>query len=112
MARTLNKQQSNKDLWIGGARVRQPKRNGALGDADEAYVNVIALAAGRADFRSQIKKALEELNLTLVRLADAELLAERLEKHTIHKGLHALAKEARRTGSIRFHVFHTFDANT
>ena len=112
MEKRLSKTSSDKQLWIGGARVMQPKRNGALGDADGAYVNVIALAAGKSDFRSQIKKALGELNLTLVRLADAELLAERLKKHTIHKDLHALAKEVRRTGSIRFDVFHTFDDNT
>ena len=108
----MNRANSEKALWIGGARVVQPKRHGTLGDADGAYVNVIALAAGRSDFRLQIKNALEELNLTLVRLADAELLAERLEKHTMHKELHVLAKEVNRTGSIRFDVFHTFDAGT
>jgi hypothetical protein len=83
-----------------------------LGNADGAYVNVIALAAGRWDFRLQIKKALEELNLSLVKLADAELLADRLKKHPMHKQLHVLAKEVNRTGSIRFDVFQTFDTGT
>ena len=108
----MNKTYLDKELWIGGARVIQKKRNGTLGDADGAYVNVIALAAGRLDFRSQIKKALEELNLTLGRLTDAELLAERLKKHTMHRDLHVLAKEVKRTGSIRFDVFQAFDAGT
>ena len=103
---------SDKALWIGVARVVQAKRNGTLGDADGAYVNVIALAAGKSDFRSQIKKALEELELTLVKLTGAELLAERLKQHTIHKDLHVLAKEVKRTGSLRFDVFATFDAST
>jgi hypothetical protein len=108
----LNKTHSNKELWIGGARVMQPKRNGILGDADGAYVNVIALASGKSDFRSQVKRSLEELGLILKRLKDAELLAERLKKHTLHKGLHVLAEEVRCTGSIRFDVFCTFDDNT
>ena len=90
----------------------QPKRDGTLGDADGAYVNVIALACGKSDFRSQIKKALKELNLSLKRLTDAESLAERLTKHTIHEDLHLIAEDVRRTGSVRFDVFHTFDANT
>jgi hypothetical protein len=46
----------------------QMKRNGSLGDADGAYINVIALAVGESDFRSQIKTALKDLNLTLVRV--------------------------------------------
>ena len=90
----------------------QTKRPGTLGDADGAYVNVIALAAGRSDFRMQVKKALEELNLTLVRLASSELLAERLKRHTMHKDLHVLSREVKRTGMLRFDVFATFDAGT
>jgi hypothetical protein len=103
---------SDKALWIGAARVVQEIRNGTLGDADGAYVNVIALAAGKSDFRSQIKKALEELGLTLVKLTGAELLGERLKRHTIHRDLHVLAKEVKRTGSLKFDVFATFDAGT
>jgi hypothetical protein len=106
------KRTSSKDLWIGGARVAQWKRGGVLGAADGAYVNVIALAAGRPDFRRQVKEALMELDLTLIRLADAELLTERLRKHTIHKNLHVLAADVKRTGAIRFDIFHAFDNNT
>ncbi len=103
---------SSKDVWIGGARVAQSKRGGVLGAADGAYVNVIALAAGKTDFRQQVKEALMELDLTLIRLADAELLTERLRKHTIYEDLHVLAAEVKRTGVIRFDVFHAFDDNT
>src|SRR6185503_4106577 len=94
-----------KELWIGLAHVRQPNRNGVLGDADRAYVNVIALAANKRNFRTQIKKALDELGLDLIKVEDAETMVMRLSKHSVHKELHSLAEEVKRNGSIRFDVF-------
>jgi hypothetical protein len=99
----------NKELWIGLARVKQLNRAGALGDADQAYVNVIALARSRTDFRSQIKQALTELDLVLIRLEDPEPLAFRRSKHSIHQELRDLAKQVSRTASLRFGTFHSFD---
>ncbi len=41
---TLNKmsnQYEQNEVWIGLAKVKQFERNGVLGDADQAYVNVL-----------------------------------------------------------------------
>lgn len=98
-----------KDLWIGLARVKQPASIDVLGDADGAYVNVLALAANNLDFHSQVKGALAELGLTLSKLEDAETMASRLSKHSVDRELQKLSKEVTRTGALRFDVFQTFD---
>jgi len=100
---------SSDKVWIGLALVAQPTRNGALGDADRAYVNVLALAGDESDFRAQIQDALNELDLTLIGLEDVEPMDARLSKHHVHKDLRRLAKEVQSTGSPQFDTFQTFD---
>ena len=107
-----NMSSKNKELWIGGAHVKQPDRNGVLGDVDEAVVNVIALAVNKADFRRQIKKEVEELGLILIRVKEAEPLKLHLLKYSIHEDLSKLAEEVRHTGHLAFDVFCTFDHGT
>ena len=99
-------------LWIGYAHVRQTDRNSLLGDDDEAFVNVIALAVNKSDFRRQVKKAVECLDLSLYQLKQAETLQLRLSKHSIHKDLSRLAKRAERSGEPEFDVFATFKYGT
>ncbi|SRR6266568_4488245 len=96
-------------LWIGTAHVEQSHRDGVLGDADEAFVNVIALATDKADFRRQVKRGVESLELALRQLNDAEPLEHRLSKHSIVEDLSKLARRVQRTGKIAFDVFCTFD---
>lgn len=107
-----NKIVSSKEVWIGQALVKQPKRNGALGDADRAYVNVLALARNGSDLRAQVREALNELGLTLIKVEDAETMKARLSKHSVHKDLHNLAGEVELTGSPQFDVFQTFDLDS
>ncbi len=111
MTLRTKKTSSSKEVWIGLALVKQRERDGALGDADQAYVNVLAPAMDGLDFRAQVKQAVKELQLTLIRLDDAETMKARLSKHHIHKDLRNLAKEAERTGLARFDIFQTFDLN-
>ena len=99
---------TKKELWIGEAHVKQPNRDGVLGDADQAYVNAIALAVDRSDLRSQIKQALKELDLELIRLQDAEPLAVRRSKYSIDPSLVGIAKDVKQTGSPRFSTFHAY----
>jgi hypothetical protein len=101
-----------KELWIGSAHVKQPRRNGVLGNADEAFVNVITFVADTSDFRRQVKKAVESLGLKMLRLKDVETLKRRLSKHSIHEDLSKLAQEVERTGQVAFDVFCTFDHDT
>lgn len=100
---------SEKNLWIGLAQVKQSKRNGALGNADQAYVNVLTLALNKADFIAQLQEELSKLNLIFIKLKDAETMQNRLSKHSLHEDLHDLAEDVVRTGALRFDVFCTFD---
>lgn len=110
----MNKRQerviARKELWIGLAKVQQQGRNGVLGDADGAYTNAIAFANGRASFRTKVIKALAELNLSLIRLEDAETLRERLSKYAIDPELRSVTKAARVTERVCFGTFHAFEA--
>ena len=101
-----------KQLWIGYAHVKEPDRHVMLGDDDEAFVNVIALAVNKSDFRGQVKKAVESLDLVLLQLKKAETLELRLSKHSIHKDLSKLAKRVERSGDPAFDVFATFKHGT
>jgi hypothetical protein len=105
----MNNKFNNKKIWIGLIKVKQSNRGGVLGDADLAYTNAIGLAKNRSDFRAQIKSALNALELQLIRLENAEPLDERLKKYTVHKDIHALAKNVSKHGQIAFHIFATFD---
>ena len=103
---------NNKELWIALAHVEQLARGGTLGDSDRAYVNVMGSAISRADFRRQIKKAVESLELVLLRVENPEPLEMRLSKHSIHRDLSKLAKKLQKTGELGFGVFHAYDLNT
>lgn len=105
----MNNQHEKKDLWVGTAKVRQNNRNGVLGDADQAYTNVIALAKNRTDFRLQVKRAVAQLDLQLTRLEEAELWHIHLKRFVPHKDLLALAEEVKKDGQIAFDVFQAFD---
>ncbi len=96
-------------LWIGLAKVEQPRRNGVLGDADQAFTNVIAAAKNRTAFRALVKRALTELGLRLIRLENAETLDRRLSKYSINEELLSLVKQVQRQGNVGFSTFHAFD---
>lgn len=105
----MNNKFDPKKFWIGFVRVKQNNRNGVLGDADQAFTNVIGLAKNKADFRLQVKRVLETLELQLLRLEDVELLEQRLSKHSVHKDILALVDDVKKDGQIAFDVFATFD---
>lgn len=101
---------AREELWIGLAKVEQSSRNGVLGDTEGAYTNAIAIADGRASFRSKVKEALADLDLRLIRLEDAETLKARLSKYSVDPELRKIAKAASNTGRVGFGTFHAFEA--
>jgi len=105
----MNNKFDQKNLWIGFIRVGQNSRNGVLGDADQAFTNVIGLAKNKADFRLQVKRVLKTLELQLLKLEDVELLEQRLSKQSVHKDILALVDGVKKDGQVAFDVFATFD---
>ncbi|MCI0424201.1 MAG: hypothetical protein L0312_34175 [Acidobacteria bacterium] len=101
---------SDKELWIGLAEVEQTSRNGVLGDVRGGFTNAIAMANGKANFRAIVKRGLDDLGLRLIHLKEAETLKTRLSKHSISEDLERTADEVRSSGEVGFGTFHTFDA--
>ncbi len=101
---------AREELWIGLAKVEQSSGNGVLGDTEGAYTNAIAIADGRASFRSKVKDALADLDLRLIGLEDAETLNARLSKYSLDAELRKVAKAAKDTGQVGFGTFHEFEA--
>ena len=106
----MSKQNEKEEIWIGLAKVKQSDRNGVLGDADQAYTNVLALAQSKVNFRFQVKQAIEELELLLLRLEETEPLRIRLLRTTPHKDILALADDVKKDKKLAFDVFATFDS--
>jgi len=52
----IDRNLSDKELWIGLAQVEQTSRNGVLGDVRGAFTNAIAMANGMANFRAAVKR--------------------------------------------------------
>lgn len=109
MSKSKKNQPSGKKLWIGLAKVEQRSRNGVLGDAERAYTNVIGNALSKHGFRSSVRQELARLGLHLLRLENAELLADRLTKYEIDSELKDVAKKVAKTNNVGFGTFHAFD---
>jgi|SRR5689334_15111088 len=109
MSKSKKNKLSGKKLWIGLARVEQKSRAGVLGDADRAYTNAIGSAISKSRFRNSVKQELARLGLDLIRLENAELLADRLAKYAIDHELKDVARKVANTDSVGFGTFHAFD---
>lgn len=95
-----------KNVWIGLATVKQKKNVYILGrHVKGGFVNALALAKNSKDFSIQIKKALEELGLTMLKLEESEPFAARIANYKVEKILVTKAKEVEETGNVRFGTF-------
>jgi hypothetical protein len=108
MSNPKRNQASVKKLWIGLANVEQKNRQGVLGDADQAYTNAIGKAVSKADFRNRVKQELARLGLDLLRLQEAELLADRFAKFDIASKLRQVAQKAAKSDRVVFGTFHAY----
>jgi hypothetical protein len=109
MSKPKKNQLSAKRLWIGLAKVEQRSRKGVLGDTQQAYTNAIGSAVSKKGFRNSVKQELAKLGLDLLRLENAELLADRLTKYAIDSELRNVARKVAKTDSVAFGTFHAFD---
>jgi hypothetical protein len=107
MAKPLRGKHS--ELWIGLAKVIPSNSSSdILGDAEGAYTNAIGLAVNKAKFRLQVKEALAELGLLLIRRENSERLEDRSAKYVIDQELKKVATKARVSNRIMFGTFHAF----
>ena len=78
-----------------------------LGDAQGAYVNVVASAAGFDELSEKIKVALRELGLELIDL-EAEPLPVKLSQAHVSDEIRTMAKTVQEIGSVAFGTFYVF----
>jgi hypothetical protein len=97
-------------IWIGLAKVHVDKKQADFKNWSNAYVNVLGLARGKADFRKKVKRALAQMNFTLRRLEDPETFARRISTYKIDQSLYRLAKDLLEDNDkIKFGTFHAYD---
>jgi hypothetical protein len=101
---------TDSELWIGLADVAPTEAN-----TDEefdgyagGYVHALALAEDEDDFVERVRTALDELDLELLDLEDAEPVSETLERSGLASELVALAIEAARGGEVTLGTFHLY----
>jgi hypothetical protein len=93
---------NRKNIWIGLAEICSLNKRGQqnLDGFTKGFVNVIALAINRYNFRNLIKSQLQKMGLTLKRLEEAELFNLRLKK---------LAESINENNPIGFGDFYVFE---
>jgi hypothetical protein len=101
---------SNEDIWIGMAEVKPSSKCEYLGDAVGAFTNVVGYAKNRSDFRLKAENLVESLFMKLVRLEDAEPVAQRLRRSSLDKELAKMVKlAAKKPGSIQYSTFDSWN---
>jgi hypothetical protein len=94
-------------LWKAVVGTLQRPGISILGDAQGAYVNVVAAAADLAEFSEKINIALNELGLELIDL-EAEQLPIKLSRAYVSDEIRRMAKTVREKDSVAFGTFHVF----
>jgi hypothetical protein len=95
--------------WIALIKVKQSDRSGPLGDADQGYTNVVALAKNKNRFRKLVSTSLDEIGLELLRMESAEPLGLRMSRYSVDEEILKLASELNSENWIAFDVFATYD---
>jgi hypothetical protein len=100
-----------KNIWIGLAEIYSLNKKGQqiLGGSTKGFVNAVAIARNRYDFRKRIKSGLVEMNIGLKRLEEAELFNLRIKKFEVSGDLKNLAKQIDKTNPVGFGTFFVFE---
>jgi hypothetical protein len=99
------------NIWIGLAEIYSlnKKSQQVLGGSTKGFVNAVALARNRYDFRKRIKSELAQMNLGLKRLEEAELFNLRRKKFEVSDDLKSLAEHIDEINPIGFGSFYVFE---
>jgi hypothetical protein len=94
-------------LWKALVGTLQRPGVSFLGDAQGAYVNVVASAADLDDLSGKIQIALRELGLQLIDL-EAEPLPVKLSEAHVSDEIRTMAETVRQRDSVAFGTFYLF----
>ena len=101
---------NKKNIWIGLAEVCISSKKGKnnLNGFTKGFVNVLAFARNRYDFRKKVKFELKNMDLSLKRLEDAELYRLRVKKFHVDEKLKEIASNINEDNSVQFGDFYVF----
>lgn len=97
------------NVWIGLAHVSDNKNHALLNGAEEAYVNVLALAINKREFINKVKSSLLEIGFDFINIEDVELYTQRIKNFEVDEIIKNLEKRVRETKATQFSSFHTFN---
>jgi hypothetical protein len=108
MGHTMSTRRGKKEprqVWIGLVEVTSRPGLNLLDGGKGAFVNTLALAASRKEYRAEVTHFLEEIGFNVLKIRDIESFNERQRKYHVDDSLLRLAKEVQRTGSARYDTF-------
>jgi hypothetical protein len=101
---------SAKQIWIGLAEVVPSEGCRLLGEAQGAFVNVLAWAISGRDFYAKVDKAVAGLELKLTDLEDSEPFSRRSAKWEVNEEILRMVDTANEEPSnIVFGAFHKWE---
>ena len=95
-----------KEVWTGLVAVTPKRGSKTLNNAGGAYVNVLAWAEDVTQYRKLVQEALKKRKLDVEKFENAGPLAN--YDVTKRPKMLRLAKEVRKSRSVRFGTFHLF----
>jgi hypothetical protein len=99
---------NNKTIkWIGLAKVRVLNESNIL-KGNMAYTNLVGLAKNKSAFRKAAKSKVYTMDLELLRLEEAEPLADRLNKFEVDEEILSAAKQLSNLNVIGYTTFHSY----
>src|ERR1700733_214767 len=100
---------AQREVYIGlVAVVPRPGNADWPADAKGAYVNALAIASGKEDFREQVSQSLSDAGFEVQEIEDIEPLAMRKAHHEIDSELEELSEVVLWSGRPGFGPFYPF----
>lgn len=93
------------NLWIGHIDVKADTSDHFLSDVPGAIVIVLALASNGANFEHVVTAALNEEDMTVISISDAELFSTRLRNGFANDGIKKLATYVNNESPVLCHTF-------
>jgi len=101
----------SRNIWIGLVEVKPNQDQTVLGDAEGAFVNIVCVATGADTFARYIAHAIEDLDLTLVAINNAQPLGRAMEQKEIDEDLIKSAAALREPGELAWGAFHAYQSS-
>jgi hypothetical protein len=110
---TPNKQNGERQLWIGKVEVRPKRGSSVLGDSVGAFVNIVTWSHDPEEYRRNAEVVLGELGLFIVEVENPEPVSIRQQKAVFDESIMDMIDRAEgNPNAIIYGTFHKWDRDT